>query len=74
MKPKVAHIAARIQIAILMGTVPFAVLVALIALPFGLMNAVYALFGTVIFAIGLSSIGIPIFGIVISNLWLGDAE
>ena len=44
MKPKVAHISARIQIVILMGTVPFAVLVALIALPFGLMNGVYALF------------------------------
>ena len=74
MKPKVAHIAARIQIVILMGTVPFAVLVALSALPFGLTNAVYTLFGTMIFAIGVSSVGIPIFGIVISKIWLGDAE
>ena len=74
MKPRIARIAARIQVAIAFGTLPLAILAAAIAAPFDPTNAAFAGISVVVLSIALSSVGIPIIGLVISHLWLSDGD
>ena len=70
MQPQVARVAAYAQVLIVLGTIPVAILAGLVALPFGLTNGAIASTGVFVVAMGMSALGIPIFGFVISKLWL----
>ncbi len=74
MKPKVARIAARFQVAIAAGTLPVAVVAGLASIPFGWEIGAGVAIGVVAVGGGLSSLFIPIAGLVISWCWFGGSE
>ena len=74
MKPKVARIAAHIQVAIAIGTVPAAIGVFIVTAPFDLPIAAISAFGVLIAAGGVSSLGIPIVGLVASKMLISRDE
>lgn len=69
MKPRIARICARIQVFIAAGTVPLALLVFLVSIPFGWETAAIAGIASLGCGAGISALGIPIFGLVISWAW-----
>ena len=74
MKPQVARIAARFQVAIAAGTIPVALVVGLASIPFGWEIGAGAAIGVAVAAGFLSSLFIPIAGLVISWCWFGGSE
>ena len=69
MTPGIARAASRVQIAIILGAVPAALVAGVCAIPFGWSVAPIAAFSVFIIAIGMSTLGIPIAGVIISQTW-----
>ena len=69
MKPGIARVAAYVQVAIAAGAAPTAVVAFLIALPFGWEMSAISSISVLIAAGGLSSLLIPLAGILISWCW-----
>ena len=69
MKPRIARICARIQVFIAAGTLPLALLSFLVNIPFGWETAAIVGIAVIGFGAGISALGIPIVGLVISWAW-----
>ena len=69
MKPRVARACARIQVFLAAATVPLALLFFLIGIPFGWDAAAFAGIAGLGFGAGISALGIPIVGLIISWAW-----
>lgn len=69
MTPSVARVCARVQVLLAVGTFPLALLSFLVSIPFGWETAPIVGVSTLICAGGLSALGIPVIGLVISWAW-----
>lgn len=69
MTPRIARICAHIQVALAVGTLPVAVLAFFFGIPFGWETAGIAGISTLGIGAGISALGVPIFGIVVSWAW-----
>ena len=68
-KPRIARICGRIQVCIAAGILPLSVLAFLIGIPFGWETAAIAGLSTLGCGAGISALGIPLFGLVVSWAW-----
>ena len=69
MTPRIARICARFQVLLAVGTFPLALLCFLVSIPFGWQIAPIVGVSTLICAGGLSALGIPVIGLIISWAW-----
>ena len=69
MSPSVARVCARVQVLLAIGTFPLALLSFLVSIPFGWEIAPIVGVSTLVCAGGLSALGIPVIGLVVSWAW-----
>ena len=69
MKPRVARICGRIQVCIATGVVPASLIAFLVSIPFGWNTAAIVGLSTLGCGAGVSALGMPVFGLVVSWAW-----
>ena len=69
MKPRIARVCARIQVCIALGVLPLSVFSFLVGIPFGWEIAAISGLSTLGCGAGISALGIPALGLVISWAW-----
>ena len=69
MTPRIARVCARIQVLMAAGTVPAAALAFLVGIPFGWEIAGIAGISTLGVGAGISALGVPMMGLIVSWAW-----
>lgn len=72
MKPRVARFCARAQVCMAIGILPLAVIAFIAGIPFGWEKAGFACLSTLVSGAGVSAVGIPAFGLIVSWAWPGS--
>ena len=69
MKPRIARVCAYIQVLFAVSTFPLSLLAFLVGIPFGWETAAISGVSSLVCAGGLSALGVPVIGLVISWAW-----